>query len=237
MTRINLADHSRPFLSYLDEWFSKLPSITLAELVGDKPERVVVASVDLINGFCREGPLASPRVDALVEPVAAFFTRAYAAGLRNFLLTQDTHDPNTPEFQSFPPHCLAGTSESATVAEFKALPFFDELVVVPKNSLSSHHGTSLGNWIAAHPEVDTFIIVGDCTDLCIYSMAMHLRLEANAHNLARRVIVPAAAVDTYDTPVSLARELGIPAHDGDLHHVLFLHHMASNGVEIVAQIE
>jgi hypothetical protein len=26
------------------------------------------------------------------------------------------------------------------------------------------------------------------------------------------------------------------AHDGDLHHVLFLHHMAMNGVEVVKQL-
>jgi len=51
-----------------------------------------------------------------------------------------------------------------------------------------------------------------------------------------RVIVPADAVDTFDTPVSVARELGIKAHDADLHHVLFLHHMASNGVEVVKEL-
>jgi hypothetical protein len=50
------------------------------------------------------------------------------------------------------------------------------------------------------------------------------------------VIVPADAVDTFDTPVSVARELGIKAHDGDLHHVLFLHHMALNGVEVVKKL-
>jgi hypothetical protein len=50
------------------------------------------------------------------------------------------------------------------------------------------------------------------------------------------VIVPAETADTFDTPVAAAKELGIYAHDGDLHHVLFLHHMAMNGVEIVAAL-
>jgi hypothetical protein len=27
--------------------------------------------------------------------------------------------------------------------------------------------------------------------------------------------------------------VGIKAHDADLHHILFLHHMALNGVEVV----
>jgi hypothetical protein len=66
---------------------------------------------------------------------------------------------------------------------------------------------------------------------------MHLRLEANALNLQRRVIVPAAITNTFDTPVRVARDLGIPAHDGDLHHVFFLHHMAQNGVEVVGELK
>ena len=32
--------------------------------------------------------------------------------VRDFALTQDTHDPNTPEFEAYPPHCLRGTAES-----------------------------------------------------------------------------------------------------------------------------
>jgi len=33
---------------------------------------------------------------------------------------------------------------------------------------------------------------------------MYLRLDANAHQLDRRVIGPANAVDTYDTPLEFA---------------------------------
>ena len=51
--------------------------------------------------------------------------------------------------------------------------------------------------------------------------------------LSRRVILPAECVDTYETPLEVARELGIYAHPGDFHHVVFLHHMAANGVEVV----
>jgi nicotinamidase-related amidase len=175
-------------------------------------------------------------VGALIPAVVDVFTRAHALGVRSLVLTQDTHDPQTPEFGFYPPHCLAGTPESQAVAELAALPFADQLVTIEKNSLSSHLGTRLGAWLAAHPQIDTFIIIGDCTDLCVFSAAMHLRLEANALNLQRRVIVPAAAVDTFDTPVDVAQSLGIMAHDGDLHHALFLHTMAQNGVEVVAAL-
>jgi nicotinamidase-related amidase len=236
MTHARLIETSRPFLAYLDEWYDALPDVPLAEIVGGRPEHVALVSIDVIVGFCTSGPLASERVGRIAKPVAELFARAYELGVRSFALTQDTHDPATPEFGSYPPHCVRGTEESEAVDELKELPFYDSIMIVEKNSISSHVGTTFGAWLAERPEVDTFVVVGDCTDLCTYQAAMTLRLEANAGNFGRRVVVPADAVDTFDTPVSVARELGIKAHDGDLHHVLFLHHMASNGVEVVARL-
>jgi nicotinamidase-related amidase len=237
MTRsLNLSTTAAPFLSYLDSWYASLPDADLAAIIGGSPERVAIFSIDMINGFCKQGPLAGPRVGALIPAVVDLFSRAHALGVRSLVLTQDTHTPNTPEFGFYPPHCLAGTPESQAVSELAELPFADQIVTIEKNSLSSHLGTTLGAWMAERPQIDTFIIVGDCTDLCVFSAAMHLRLEANALNLQRRVIVPAAAVDTFDTPLDVARSLGIMAHDGDLHHALFLHNMAQNGVEVVATL-
>jgi nicotinamidase-related amidase len=230
---IELSTKTQPFLEYLESWYDQLTSLPLRDLVTDGPERVACISVDVINGFCYEGPLASERVARIAQPVADLFGAAHELGVPHFILTQDTHDPDTPEFQAYPPHCIRGTSESDTVPEIKALPFFDQITIFPKNSLSSLIGTGLGDWLGQHSQVDRFLVVGDCTDLCVYQTAMHLRLEANAHNLQRRVIVSAHPVDTFDTPVKAAQEQGIPAHDADLHHVLFLHHMHMNGVEVV----
>jgi nicotinamidase-related amidase len=234
---MNLATSAAPFLAYLDAWYAALAPADFAEIVGDQPERVAVCSIDMINGFCKTGPLSSPRVGALIPAVAAVFTRAHALGVRSLVLTQDTHSPDTPEFQFYPPHCVAGTPESQTVVELAELPFAETITTIAKNSLSSHLGTRLDAYLRERPALDTFVVVGDCTDLCVFSAAMHLRLEANALNLKRRVIVPAQAVDTFDTPVDVARQLGIFAHHADLHHVLFLHNMAQNGVEVVASLQ
>lgn len=233
---IRLCEKARPFLCYLDEWYHQLPEQPLSAIVGQTPEQVAVFSIDMIKGFCCEGPLASPRVDALRQPVADIFQRAYDLGVRAFVLTQDAHDPDTPEFDAYPSHCVAGTSESEAVPELAELPFASEITTIHKKAISSDIGTSLESWLNEHPHCTTFVLVGDCTDLCIYSAAMFLRMHANVHRLQRRVIVPAAAVDTFDTPLSVAQKAGISAHDGDLHHVLFLHHMALNGIEIVARV-
>ena len=121
--------------------------------------------------------------------------------MRNFVLTQDTHEPDAVEFAQFPPHCVRGTWEAETVEAFTALPFFDADDWSCKRIRSTRASIPVCNeWLEAHPEVDTFIVVGDCTDLCTYQLAMHLRLDANASQLPRRVIVPANCVQTYDRP-------------------------------------
>ncbi len=144
---INLIERSGPFLAYLEEWYNTLTDLPLEELIGGEPERVALISIDIINGFCKSGPLASERVGRLAQPIAELFERAYALGVRNLALTQDTHDPQTPEFQAYPPHCIRGTAESEAVDELKALPFFDDVAVFPKNSINSHLGTGLGTWV------------------------------------------------------------------------------------------
>jgi nicotinamidase-related amidase len=132
---------------------------------------------------------------------------------------------------------MAGTRESEAVDRFKELPFFNLFQIIPKNSINSVIETDLEGWLEAHPTVDTFITVGDCTDLCTYQLAMHLKLRANARNQKSRVILPVNCVDTYDLPVAVAAEIGAVPHDGDLLHYIFLYHMMLNGVEVVAEVK
>ena len=236
MTSPPIAQQSGEFLEYLEEWYRSLPALSLTTELTE-PEGTAVFSADMVVGFCSQGPLANPRVANLVRPVVGLFRQAHAAGVRHFILAQDTHHKDTPEFRFFPPHCVQGTEESKTIPELLALPFSHEFTVIEKNSLSPALGTTLERWLESHPELRDLIVVGDCTDLCTYNLAMHLRLRANALGLAeQRVILPANAVDTFDMPIATAREMGAMAHPGDLFHLVFLYHMALNGIQVVSQI-
>jgi nicotinamidase-related amidase len=221
---------------WVTEWLETLQPLMIGEAIRD-PGTTAVVSTDMIVGFCREGVLASERVGLLETPVAELFTRCYEAGVRNFLLTQDTHHPETPEFEAWPPHCIAGTQESETTPGLARLPFADIFQVFEKNSLSPAYCTDFEEWLETHPDVRTMIIAGNCTDLCVYQLAMYLRLRANALNLhGYDVIVPANCVDTFDHPGDLARVTGAFTHPADFYHEVFLHHMALNGVHVVAEI-
>src|SRR3712207_4293194 len=89
----DLVKRSGPFMSWLIDWHRQLPAIRLEDIVGSNPRETAILSVDVINGFCYEGVLSSPRVANIVQPIASLFTRAYELGVRDIVLTQDTHNP------------------------------------------------------------------------------------------------------------------------------------------------
>lgn len=222
------------FLTWLEDWYKNLQEINLQEIIKD-PKKTTVVSVDVVNGFCHKGNLASPRIKEIIAPIVQLFTNSYKLGLRNFVLIQDTHDHKAVEFSTYPPHCEVGSEESDTVPEIKNLPFADLFKIIKKNSISPSYRTGFDKWLEDHKEVDTFIVVGDCTDICVYLLALHLKVYADAYNMKRRIIVPANCVDTYDLPVAEAQKIGAVPHDAEFLHRVFLYHMRLNGVEVVKQ--
>ena len=233
----NFVEQSKEFLSALVIWERDLPTIAWSDLHAEAQQgRVALFSVDMINGFCYEGVLSSSRVKDIIPAVVAALKGAYSIGVREFVLAQDCHTPESVEFADFPPHCQAGTSEANTIPELANLPFANLYQIVSKNSLNAFHGTDLGEWLEARHHFRAAVIVGDCTDLCVHQMALHLKLYANAHSLKMRVIVPENAVQTYDMPVETANAIGALPHDGNFMHLLFLYHMRLNGVEVIREI-
>ena len=220
---------------FVRTWVESLTPVTLGEIAPD-PTSAAIFSADMINGFLYFGPLASPRVAALEAPVVSLFQRSWDHGIREFVLPHDAHTENTPEFGAYPPHCLAGSGESETIPALANLPFADAFTVIEKNSLNPAIGTVFDGWLDIHREITTAIVVGDCTDLCVYQLAMHLRMRANALDIADfTVVVPANAVDTFDIPASEEMPAGA-AHPGSFFHEVFLYHMAQNGIRVVSSI-
>jgi len=234
---MKLANQSdtKEYLQYLDLWLEKLPSKKISE-ISSSPSEIALISVDMIKGFCNFGPLASPRVNGIIKPVIELMKILWESGVDKFVLSQDTHEPDAIEFSAWPPHCIRGTEEAETISEIRELPFFDQILILEKNSIATGLNVALKQFVRENPEMKTYIVVGDCTDLCTYQLAMFLRLDANEHQVFRRVIVPANCVETYDFPVEEAIKVEAIPHPGDFLHAVFLNHLALNGVEIVAKL-
>src|SRR6185295_11979649 len=123
-------NNSRPFIQWMLDWKAGLQRLSLASLTQNGADKVGIISVDVIKGFCTIGPLSSPRVNQIVKPITQLFERAWAQGIRDIALPQDTHPADAVEFAQYAPHCIRGTEESQTVDMFKALPFFNQITVI-----------------------------------------------------------------------------------------------------------
>ena len=111
-----LLEQGRNYLSCSLDLLATLPSLPLSELVAG---RTALILVDLVEGFAREGALASPRVEALLPGAAALTARCAAAGMEIVVLA-DCHTPDSLELGSYPSHCLRGTSEARLCREIEA---------------------------------------------------------------------------------------------------------------------
>lgn len=222
----------QPFLDWLVERKEQRPFYSLNSL----SEETAVVVVDLLEGFCRDGALASPAVGSLVPGTLEFLTQAHAQGVRHFLFPSDSHAPDSLEFQAFPPHCLTGSKESQLVSELLELEFSHLFERIDKASVSSLVGTNLVQALKER-ELRTIVCTGDCTDLCLYHLAVGLRFEATSQDLPWQIVVPQNLVATYDLPLAVAQGLGVLPHPGDLMGDLFLYHLELNGVAVVAGFE
>lgn len=220
------------FLEWLRAWQQELRTAVV-----EQPEEAALVVVDMVNGFCKWGQLSSGRIGSLIPGVVELLNSAHLAGVRHYLVAEDTHRPGDPEFAAFPRHCVRGSGEEETVDEIRSLPFASSFRYFDKPTLSMTIDTSAEEAIERllGVGITTFVLAGDCTDLCVYQSAAFLRLKANAREVPARVIVPAAHVDTYDLPLGSA-PAGVLPHPGDLIHKIFLYHLALLGCEVVKDV-
>jgi len=206
-------------LDKIYDMLTELPSVELKDL---QSGQTALAIVDVINGFAREGALMSPRIEKLIPEIARLSKACDKYGIIKFAFA-DCHTAISPEFDSYPPHCMVDTYESEIVDEIKEIGGY---TLIPKNSTNGFIEEKFQKWLDENRQINTFIITGDCTDICIQQFSITLKTWFNMQNKKSRIIVPMNAVDTYD--------LGL--HDADLVNVMALYNMIINGVEVVKSI-
>lgn len=184
--------------------------------------RTAVLVLDMINGFAKEGALSSPRVEAILGETVRLCSVAKALGMP-IVAFADEHTQASPEFASFPIHCLKDTAESAICQELAAVGGYER---IGKNSTNGFLEPAFAHWLNEHEAIDQFILIGDCTDICVLQMAQTLKAWFNRQDRSSRLIVPISAVETYT----------LGEHDGDLLNVLALYLMTVSGIEIVQTI-
>ncbi|MEG0856507.1 MAG: isochorismatase family cysteine hydrolase [Terrisporobacter sp.] len=175
--------------------------------------------VDMNNGFAKEGALSSPRVEKIIKPMANF-ANAIASKLHTVVAFTDTHDEDAVELKSYPTHCLRGDKESQVVDE---LLHIENIKILEKNSTNGFFVMDMEKY----KDLDNFIVVGCCTDICVYQFVLTLKTYFNQNNMDKNIIVPMNLVETYDID---------NIHSGDMLNTVFLNSMIQNGIKVVKEI-
>ena len=203
-------------LNYIKNNLNNLPMKNLSDLDLNKTELFIV---DINNGFAKEGALYSPRIENLINPIVNF-TKSVSNDIKNIIAFTDYHTLDSIELLSYPKHCIEDTLECEIVDELKDIK---NIKIIEKNSTNGFFALENLNF----ENIDNIIIVGDCTDICIYQLAITLKSYFNQHNINKNIIVPMNLVDTYHTD---------NIHPADLLNIVFFNSMIQNGIEVVKYI-
>ena len=182
----------------------------------------IIFVVDMIEGFVHEGALHDEAINAVTVHIEALIKDAQ----QRVIFIADSHPPKTREFNSYPTHCVIGTTESEVIQELK--PHVQELM--RKNSTNTFTGPDFQSFLTER--MDSYrdiVITGCCTDICILQFALCLNAWLNEHNKTdQRIIIPLSCVDTYHIE-------GV--HDAVSCNEFSIRNMEANGICIVSSLE
>lgn len=193
-----------------------LDNLPIENLADYDLSKTALFIVDINNGFAKEGALYSDRIKSLITPIYEF-VKPLEEKLNKIIAFTDTHDKNSVELNSYPEHCLVDTEECKVVDELLNIK---NLEIIPKNSTNGFFAMDVN----ILDDIDNVVVVGDCTDICIYQFSVTLKAYFNEKNINKNIVVPMNLVDTYDIPF---------VHPGDLLNIVFLNSMLQNGVKLI----
>ena len=208
--------------------------------------------VDEVNGFCTvgHGALAPAVPNEQVTTMISESDRLAKSFIRHrcpVFAFLDTHDPGKPE-PPYPPHCVIGTGEENLVRELSWLMQAPAATLVRKDCINGFIGAidldtgenKLLNWVN-HNRLETLVVVGICTDICVMDLVLTL-LSVRNHGMMptlEDIVVYTDGCSTFDLSEEVAVTAGLPKtaiHPQYITHHMGLYLMASRGACIASEI-
>lgn len=153
--------------------------------------------VDMVNGFVNEGVLHDPKIKRIIPFQIKMIEKAKKEG-KLILFIKDTHTKNSSEFIRFNNtyHCLKDTSESELVDELKEYENQENTMSIEKNSTSFMEAPEFRKLLENEP-LETFDIVGCCTDICVVNGSIGLANYLDEKNRVHTIRVWEDGIATY----------------------------------------
>lgn len=210
---------SNEVLSEIYDKFQKIKSVNLNDFDCNK---TVLIIIDMVNGFAKGGALSSKRILSINGRIAALSDSCSKLGIEKIAFA-DSHSENSPEFKVYPKHCVRGDWESLLTDEIIKS---GKCVLIEKNSTNGFIESRFLEWLEKNEDIDNFIIVGNCTDICVQQFSLSLKAYYNMKNREKNIIVVKDLVETYDQDF----------HYSELMSLISLYNMNINGIDIVSTI-
>ncbi len=138
--------------------------------------------VDPVKGFCDKGALSDPaRMQPMVRQIDALLKTFPEIKVLIFL---DTHKKSEPPY---PDHCMTGSGEEEITEDLKWMLRQKRTTIIKKDCINGFIGSMIGSenllaqWIADNT-IETALICGDCTDICVLDLVTTV-LSARNHGL------------------------------------------------------
>ena len=159
--------------------------------------------VDMVNGFVREGKMASPNIETIIPRIEKLVERYIDEG-KAIAYVKDTHEKDAIEFERYPEHCVKGTTEAEMVDELRKYEHM--ALVYEKNSTCAMFAKDFLDDLNKMKNLNRIVVTGCCTDICVTNLVIPLRNYLDKENRNVEIIVPQDAVETYNAPTHKADE-------------------------------
>lgn len=180
-------------------------------MILNKNEDILII-IDMINGFVNEGAMANPNAYSIINTTQELVEQCLNDDVE-IIHYIDTHQEDAQEFDSYPPHCLKGTSEAQPIKEID----YKKIKHIYKNSTNGFFAKNPFDY------KKNIYIIGLVTDICIFEFALTAQKYKEEYNLPFSVNVINDLVTTFDAP----------GHNAKLVHKQFIDILESRGVNII----
>lgn len=185
--------------------------------------RELLITIDMVNGFIKEGALAAPSIMRIVPKQIELLEGAINDKNTGMIFIRDSHPQDAVEFKTYPFHCIRGTYETEVIDELKKYEKYG--LTYLKNSTNLIFALGMQQDLVKFYNLEKVMITGCLSEVCVENGAIGLRTFFDQINKDVEVYVHSDAIDTFDAP----------GHDADKVTDEALKRMEANGIKVLGR--
>ena len=185
--------------------------------------RELLITIDMVNGFVKEGALAAPSIMRIVPRQIELLEDTINDKNTGLIFIRDSHPIDAVEFKTYGKHCIEGTKETELIDELKEYELY--AIEYLKNSTNLIFAMGLQQDLIRFYNLERIRLMGCLSEVCVENGAIGLRTFFDQINRDVEVCVHADAIDTFNAP----------GHDADMVTDDAIKRMQANGIKILGK--